>query len=190
MKRIYTRTGDRGTTAIHGGSRVSKTHPRIEANGELDELNVAVGTVRAMLPADSPRQEWLREIQLTLMTVMSRVATPAAMRHTNPNPLPEEMTARVEEWIDRLTLETGPAEYFLLPGGTPAAAFMHQARVAARRAERRLWALDNTDPVEPEVMAWVNRLSDLFFAMARAEMMAGGADEEKWREFIYKRRKP
>lgn len=188
MKRIYTRTGDAGTTGIHGGDRVPKTDARIEANGTLDELNVAIGIVRSMLPADSPRQPWLREVQMNLMTVMSRVATPSARLADNPNPLPADMTARVEQWLDTMAYECGPAEYFMLPGGTQVSAFMHQARVTARRAERCLWALNDKDPVEKEVLTYVNRLSDLFFMMARAELAAAGLPEERWREFVYKRR--
>lgn len=188
MKRIYTRTGDSGTTGIHGGGRVPKTDARIEANGALDELNVAIGIVRSMLPASSPRQPWLREIQMNLMTVMSRVATPSERREMNPNPLPEGMTMTVEGWIDALAYECGPSEYFMLPGGTQVSAFMHQARVTARRAERRLWALNDRDAVEPEVLRYVNRLSDLFFIMARAEIAGAGLSEERWKEFVYKRR--
>lgn len=187
MKRIYTRTGDSGTTAIHGGQRVSKTDPRIEANGQLDTLNTAIGTVRAFLPPGSSHQPILRRIQLDLMTVMSRVATPSALRAENPNPLRENLTSEVEGWIDALASEYGPAEYFLLPGGTPAAAFMHQARVAARTAERRLLALNEVDPVETGVLSYINRLSDLFFIMARAEMLRADVAEEQWREFAYKR---
>ena len=193
MKRIYTRTGDSGTTALHGGSRVPKTHPRIEANGALDELNTAIGILRSFLPGGHPQMLPLRSLQLTLMTVMSRVATPPSRLPLNPNALPERLVADTEEWIDRLTLEAGPSEWFLLPGGTPAAAFMHQARVAARRAERRLWALCEAEPgplpaVEPEIIQFINRLSDLFFVMARAEAASAGADDERWKSFTYKKK--
>lgn len=189
MKRIYTRTGDGGTTALHGGMRVAKTHPRIEANGLLDTLNTSIGTARAFLDTRSPLQPMLRTVQLHLMTLMSRVATPADRLADNPNTLPPEAVGQLEEWIDTLSATCGDAGYFLLPGGTPASAFLHRARVDARTAERALWALHDTDPVEPEVMSYVNRLSDLFFIMARAEVASAGLDEERWREFAY-RRKP
>lgn len=194
MKRIYTRTGDSGSTALHGGQRVSKTHPRIEANGALDELNTAIGTVRAFLPQSHPQMLPLRRLQLTLMTVMSRVATPPSRLPLNPNTLPPGLVADIEAWIDSLALEAGPSEWFLLPGGTPAAAFMHEARVAARRAERRLWQLCEAEPgpqpaVEDEIICFVNRLSDLFFVMARAEAVAAGAADERWKLFAYSRKK-
>lgn len=188
MKRIYTRTGDRGMTAIHGGERVVKTDPRIEANGALDELNADIGVVRAMLETNSPLQPMLRETQLCLMTVMSRVATPSAKREVNPNRLPDGIVEKVEEWIDAISATTGPTEYFLLPGGTVASAFMHRARVSARRAERRLWTLNQVDEVEEAVLAYVNRLSDLIFVMARAETLSAGMAEERWKEFAYKRK--
>lgn len=187
MKRIYTRTGDRGTTAIHGGARVAKTDPRIEANGALDELNTDIGVVRALLGSQSALQPMLRRIQLCLMTIMSCVATPAAIREDNPNKLPEGMTRSVEEWIDSLTATDGPADSFLLPGATVESAFMHRARVAARRAERRLWALNEIDPVDEAALEYVNRLSDLFFVMARSEALSAGMPEERWKEFLYKR---
>lgn len=189
MKRIYTRTGDKGLTAIHGGERVSKTDVRIEANGQLDELNVAIGIVRSMLPTDYRWQEKLREIQLTMMLMMSLVATPSTRRRENPNSLPETLVEDMERLIDEITAECGESEYFILPGGTPAAAFMHQARVVARRAERRLWTLNEIDTVPDEILKYINRLSDLFFIMARYEMKNARINEELWKSFRYKRKK-
>lgn len=188
MKRIYTRTGDKGQTAIHGGVRVSKTDARIEANGQLDELNVAVGIVRSFLPADYRWQDELRNIQLMMMSLMSIVATPAECRKDNPNTLPDGLIENIERLIDEVTAKCGDPEYFILPGGTQAAAFMHQARVVARRAERRLWRLNEIDPVPEEVLKYINRLSDLFFIMARYEMCNAGIDEERWKSFTYKRK--
>ncbi len=189
MARIYTRTGDRGTTSIHGRIRVSKTDPRIEANGALDELNVAVGTVRSFMEPDDPRQEALRGIQLNIMPVMSLVATRSDMRAENPNTLPESLVSDVEARIDSLTAECGGIGDFILPGGTRIAALLHGARVAARRAERRLWELDATDKVPDQILCYINRLSDLFFIMARHEMKRIGADDEIWKSFAYKREK-
>lgn len=187
MKRIYTRTGDKGQTAIHGGERVSKTDTRIEANGQLDELNVAVGIVRSLLPVEYRWQDELRDIQLTMMSLMSIVATPAERRKDNPNILPDSLVANIERLIDEASAECGDSDYFILPGGTPAAAFMHQVRVVARRTERRLWALNEVDPVPEEILKYINRLSDLFFIMARYEMYNAGIDEERWKSFTYKR---
>lgn len=188
MKRIYTRTGDQGTTAIHGGQRVPKDDIRIEANGTLDELNVAIGMVRSLLPASHADQPLLREVQLNLMTVMSLVATTSARRDANPNHLPEDLVATIEQHLDRLTASCGASDYFILPGGTTATAWMHQARVVARRAERRLWTLHRADPVPAPILQYINRLSDLFFVMARAELYRQSADEERWKLFAYKRK--
>lgn len=188
MKRIYTRTGDKGLTAIHGGERVSKTDIRIEANGQLDELNVDIGMVRAFMPADHRWQSRLKDIQLTMMALMSLVATPDAKRHANPNMLPVTLVADVEAFIDEVAGECRDADYFILPGGTQLSALMHRARVSARRAERRLWSLNESDPVPEQILKYINRLSDLFFVMARHEMMNVGLDEERWKSFTYKRR--
>ncbi|MDE6768948.1 MAG: cob(I)yrinic acid a,c-diamide adenosyltransferase [Muribaculaceae bacterium] len=188
MKRIYTRSGDKGTTAIHGGERVAKTDIRIETNGTLDELNVAVGNVRTSLPSDHLWQSYLREIQLNLMVIMSLVATHSAKRHNNPNSLPDDLVEDVERLIDTITSQCTPPDSFILPGGTPLASLLHQARVIARRAERRLWSLNMEDPVEEMILQYINRLSDLFFIMARYELQHSGCGEEVWREFGYKRR--
>lgn len=187
MKRIYTRTGDEGMTAIHGGERVSKTDIRIEANGCLDELNVDIGVVRAFMQAGHKWQSRLKDIQHTMMSLMSLVATPEARRHVNPNSLPETLVTDIESFIDEVTGECPEAEYFILPGGTPLSALMHRARVSARRAERRLWSLNEADPVPEQILMYVNRLSDLFFIMARHVMMQAGRDEEIWKAFAYKR---
>ncbi len=189
MKRIYTRTGDGGMTSIHGRLRVPKTDIRIETNGSLDELNVSVGLVRSFMAPDDVRQDVLKDIQLNLMMVMSLVATRSEMRDQNPNRLRQTLVSDLEELIDGFTGQCGASDYFVLPGGTCVAAFLHASRVAARRSERRLWELNDTDPVPEEILRYVNRLSDLFFVMARAEMSGAGADEERWKLFAYKNKK-
>lgn len=188
MNRIYTRTGDKGMTAIHGGLRVPKTDMRIEANGTLDELNVAVGAIRTSLPANHIWQTKLREIQLNLMTLMSLVATQSSERRNNPNHLPDTLVGDLEHWIDDINSQCTPPDCFVLPGGTPLATLIHQARVTARRAERNLWRLNELDPVPEHILQYVNRLSDLFFIMARYELQYSGCLEEVWREFGYKRK--
>ena len=189
MNRLYTRTGDQGTTAIHGGTtRVPKTDIRIEANGALDQLNVSIGIVRSLMPLDHPLQADLKQIQLTLMDVMSLVATTSDMRAQNPRCLPATLVQETEALIDRIQQQTTPADYFILPGGTPHSAFLHQARVDARLAERRLWALHASDPVPAEILQYVNRLSDLFFAMARYQMQQAHIPEEQWQAFAYRKR--
>ena len=188
MNRIYTRTGDKGMTAIHGGLRVPKTDIRIEANGVLDELNVAVGAIRTSLHSDHQWQIRLRELQLHLMTIMSLIATVGNMRESNPNQLPANLVRDIECWIDAVNAQCTPPASFILPGGTSLATLIHQARVTARRAERNLWRLNDQDPVPDNILQYVNRLSDLFFIMARYELQHSGGQEEVWREFGYKRK--
>ncbi len=188
MKRIYTRTGDKGMTGIHGGERVPKDDIRIEANGTLDELNAVLGIVRTLLPAEDSLQEDLHGIQRDLMTVMSLVATPSAKRDSNPNSLPQDLVSGCEAMIDRLTEQAGTSEAFLLPGGTPAAAHLQLARTVCRRAERHLWTLHRQDPLPEDILQYVNRLSDLFFTMARLDLQRQSWPEERWQAFAYKRK--
>lgn len=189
MKRIYTRTGDRGTTGIHGGWRVEKDDIRIEANGTLDELNALIGIVRSLLTPDHEWQEMLHTLQCELMVVMSRVATPLDIREQNPNQLTPDLIAYCEQQMDRMTEQLTDNGYFLLPGGTPVAAQLQYARTVARRAERRLWTLNRQDPIEEEILVFVNRLSDLFFVMARYDLQQQSSPEERWQAFAYKRKK-
>ena len=192
-QRIYTRTGDAGTTGIHGGARVAKDDPRIEANGDLDELNCQIGVIRSLLSETGATEqasidELLHKIQKTLMTIMSLVATPAAEREKNPNALPENLVADCENTIDALTEASGPSLHFLLPGGTPLAAQLQLARAVCRRAERRLWTLHREDPLPEAILQYVNRLSDLLFVLARLELARQEWPEERWQAFSYKNR--
>lgn len=188
MKRIYTRTGDKGTTGIHGGERVPKDDIRIEANGCLDELNALIGVVRSLL---EPEHEWnglLYDIQRNLMVVMSLVATPSAIRHNNPNTLDENIVTDIEHKLDEFSSEVEELGFFILPGGTVVSAQLQLARTVARRAERRLWTLNRKDAVSEDILKYVNRLSDLFFVMAKLEMQKQNWPEERWNLFAYKRK--
>lgn len=187
--RIYTRGGDKGHTGIHGGERVEKDDIRIEANGTLDEVNAEIGIVRALLPADHEWQDLLGKIQREMMVVMSHVATPSTIRDKNPNRLSEDLVSFSEEQIDALAAQMEDNGYFILPGGSLVSAHLQLARTIARRAERRLWTLNRQDPVPAEILQFVNRLSDLFFIMARYEMFRQGNAEERWQSFLYKRKK-
>lgn len=189
MRKIYTRTGDEGMTGIHGGERVPKDDIRIEANGCLDELNTLFGVIRSMLPETDKWQEKLYFIQRNMMIVMSHVATPSAIRDSNPNELPQDLDKFCEDWMDEMMPQIEDNGYFILPGGTPLAAQLQYARAVARRAERRLWTLDRTDAVPREILRFINRLSDLLFVMARFEMQRQQWQEEKWLKFSYKRKK-
>lgn len=186
--RIYTRGGDKGRTGIHGGQRVDKDDIRIEANGTLDEANAEIGIVRSLLPAIHEWQDLLGKIQRELMVVMSHVATPSDIRDKNPNTLPGNLAAFCEEQIDLLSSQMEDNGYFILPGGSPVSAHLQLARTIVRRAERRLWTLNKQDAVPTEILQFINRLSDLFFTMARYEMFRQGDAEERWQSFLYKRK--
>ena len=188
MGKIYTRTGDKGTTGLLGGMRVPKDDIRIEANGCLDEVNALVGVVRSQLPASDEWQEVLHAIQRELMVVMSHVATPPGL--SNPNVLEtDSLTLRLERAMDGLSATLADRAYFVLPGRTPAAAHLQLARAVVRRAERRLWTLHKQTPVDESILRFVNRLSDFFFLLARADMQRQGLSEEKWQAFAYKARR-
>lgn len=188
--KIYTRGGDKGRTSIHGGKRVDKDDIRIEANGTIDELNCIIGIVRSLLSADSEWQEVLYTIQMELMVVMSHVATPSESRDKNPNVLRADMDVYCEEYINQIIEKLDDVDHFILPGGNQVSAQLQFARTVARRAERRLCSLNKMDAVPQEIMKFVNRLSDLFFVMARYEMQKDGKIEERWQRFLYKRNKP
>ena len=188
MKRIYTRSGDKGMTRIHGGERVPKDDIRIEANGCLDELNTVLGIVRSLLPLQHEWQSLICDIQRNLMVVMSHVATPSSLRMQNPNVLPTDMVEVCEQQMDNLTELMNDNGYFILPGGTPISAQLQFARVVCRRAERRLWTLHREDEVPELILTYINRLSDLFFVMARYEMYQQEWPEERWQAFSYKRK--
>ncbi|MBK5722400.1 cob(I)yrinic acid a,c-diamide adenosyltransferase [Dysgonomonas sp. Marseille-P4677] len=187
--KIYTRGGDKGKTGIFGGQRVDKDDVRIEANGTIDELNSSIGIVRAHLPKEHEWQPLLFKIQTEIMVVMSQVATPSDIRDQNSNNLDEGLDKLCEEYMDKMTDKMGPSETFILPGGTIVSAHLQLARTIARRAERRLWTLNKQDEVPAPIMRFINRLSDLFFTMARYDMFMEGSIEERWKDFLYKRKK-
>lgn len=186
MKRIYTRSGDKGMTRIHGGERVPKDDIRIEANGCLDELNTVLGMIRAFLAPSHEWQSLLCNIQRNLMIIMSHVATPSAIRSQNPNIIPQNMVEVCEQTLDELTGQITDNHYFILPGGTQVSAHLQFARVVCRRAERRLWTLNRSDELPELILCYINRLSDLFFVMARYEMSQQQSSEERWQSFSYK----
>lgn len=190
--KIYTRKGDKGTTGVFGGKREDKDSARIECNGALDEANSTIGLLRAKL---SPEHEWqpnLHRIQKDLMDMMSHLARPSDSNKENPNPKPVDGAEFCEQWLDELEENiSSPSDYFLLPGGNEISALCHVCRTQIRRGERRLVTLMKEDSacVEDYIIAYVNRLSDLFFTLARAEMDKAGVAEEKWHLFLYKRKK-
>lgn len=190
--KIYTRKGDKGQTGVFGGKREYKDSARIECNGVIDEANSTIGLLRAKLSPSHAWQPNLHRIQKDLMDMMSHLARPSDSTKVNNNPKPEDGAAFCEQWIDELeNAMTDPSDYFLLPGGNEISALCHVVRTQIRRAERRLVTLAKADPVcvEDYIAAYINRLSDLFFTLARAEMAVSKVEEERWQLFLYKRKK-
>jgi cob(I)alamin adenosyltransferase len=180
INRVYTRAGDDGTTALVGGQRVPKDSLRIEAYGTIDELNSTIGV--AVASNLSPRlAEPLETIQQVLFNLGSRLALdPSDADRIQLPGVAKEHVARLEAWIDEWNETLPDLKSFILPGGSVASAQLHVARTVCRRAERVILALHREQPVEPEVIAYVNRLSDLLFVAARAENVDKGETEVLW----------
>jgi cob(I)alamin adenosyltransferase len=161
--RLYTRTGDKGETGLSAPGRVRKSSPRIEALGDLDEANAAIGAARVLTAGQAALDPLLEEVQHRLFDLGADLAAPGATGR-----LGEADVQGLEAAIDRLQAETPPIRAFVLPGGEPLAAALHLARTVARRAERALVRVqDSGEPVDPVAIAYLNRLSDLLFAAAR-----------------------
>ena len=178
--KIYTRTGDSGDTALFDGTRVQKSDPRVAAYGDLDELNAWLGVVTANLNDDDVTPK-LRRIQRDLFAIGARLADPShriAGRVTKAVVSGDDI-ARLEGWIDALDAELPALRRFILAGGSSAGASLHVARTVCRRAERSMVALGE-EAFEPELLQYVNRLSDLLFTMARAVNQRAGVRELPW----------
>ena len=178
--KIYTKGGDNGETSLFDNTRVSKADERVDAYGEVDELNACLGVVRAALD-DVDLEQTVVTIQKELFAVGARLADPSsriAGRVVKAGVAPEAVQ-RLEHTIDRLEQELPPLRRFILPGGSSAGAMLHLARTVCRRAERRVVAL-GADAVEPIVVVYLNRLSDLLFVMARAANRRSGIIEIEW----------
>lgn len=178
LSRIYTKTGDKGETGLGDGSRVAKDHPRVEAYGSVDELNALLGLLVTTLPADSPHVGLLRAIQNDLFDVGADLCRPQVEGEKPGEKLRirPEQSQRLEGEIDRLNAGLQPLTSFVLPGGQPAAAWCHLARTVCRRAEREVVSLARAEPINTEVVVYLNRLSDLLFVLARVLNDQGKAD--------------
>jgi len=181
LTRIYTRLGDSGETHLGDMSRVAKTHPRIEAYGTVDELNSHIGLTLTVAGLSPQHAEWLRRIQNDLFDVGADISvpegggrTPRARESERLRVIPEQ-TGWLEERCDEVNAGLEPLKSFVLPGGTAAAAHLHVCRTVCRRAERL--AIACGDELNPEVVRYLNRLSDLLFILARS---ANGGDEPLW----------
>jgi len=187
LTRIYTRTGDKGTTRLVGGQEVPKDAVRIEAYGTVDELNAILGLVRSFLAssdadpdARDKLEAWLRRVQNDLFDLGSDLATRIEDRWEGQPLIAAEDVTRLEHDIDELNEVLPPLQSFLLPGGGPINGFLHQARTVCRRAERAVERLDQDEVVEPTVLQYLNRLSDLLFALARLENHRAGVPDVLW----------
>jgi cob(I)alamin adenosyltransferase len=178
--KFYTKTGDGGETGLFGGARVRKSDARVAAYGEVDEANAAIGAARAALD-DAELQQELQRIQGELFAVGAELATPHGVeaRSAVP-PLDARWAQRLEQAMDRWDRELPELRSFVLPGGTRAAAALHLARAVCRRAEREVVALASEVEVEPAVLVYLNRLSDLLFVAARLANHRAGQAETLW----------
>jgi cob(I)alamin adenosyltransferase len=175
LSRIYTRTGDDGSTGLGDGTRVRKNHARVEAYGTVDEANSAIGVMLAVpgLPADVSR--CLTEVQHDLFDLGGELCIPGTQAIRQPQ------IDQLEQSLDRFNDPLPPLKDFILPGGGPAAAACHLARCIVRRAERCVWSLAATEPVNGEVPRYLNRLSDLLFVIARVLARHENGAEVLWR---------
>ncbi len=178
--KIYTRTGDDGTTGLSGGSRVPKHDRRIAAYGAVDELNAFLGVCRAAsLPVEV--DEVIGRLQHEMFVLGAELASPSGSVK-GIDLLSETSILRLEREIDRFEQDLAPLRQFILPGGTPAAATLHAARCVCRRAERELTALADAAPIRPAVLTYVNRASDLLFVAARWCNHAAGVADTPWQK--------
>ena len=178
--KIYTRTGDTGETALFDGRRVPKADLRVDAYGEIDELNAALGLLLAE-GVDRDVHAMLEAVQRDLFAVGGRLADPGKRiaERVHKVAIGAAEIARLEGWIDALEGELAPLRRFILPGGSRAGALAHLARTVCRRAERRMVLL-GPEAFEPELLAYVNRLSDFLFVLARALNRRSGVPESEW----------
>jgi cob(I)alamin adenosyltransferase len=186
--KLYTRQGDAGQTQLFGGQRVRKDDLRVEAYGTVDELNALLGVCLAACTDDEVR-DILTRLQHRLFEVGSDLATPPRPddddKRDTPSPrtvpvITAEQIAQAEGWIDTVCARLPPMRYFILPGGTELSARLHQARTVCRRAERRVVTLAQHEPVNAEVVIYLNRLSDLLFALSRYANHLAGVEDTPW----------
>ena len=175
LSKIYTRTGDEGITGLGDGTRVPKDHLRVEAYGTVDEANSAIGLVLSVVAIPAEVRRCLTDVQHDLFDLGGELCIPGHRVIT------DEYTGRLEERLDSFNEPLPPLKDFILPGGGPAAAACHVARTVCRRAERVCWSLSHEEAVAPEVMVYLNRLSDLLFVLARVLARHENGSEVIWR---------
>jgi cob(I)alamin adenosyltransferase len=178
--KIYTKTGDRGETSLFDGTRVAKTDPRVAAYGDVDEVQAVLG-MAAAAALDRELIAIVVSLQRDLFALGARLADPShkIAARVSKVVVDESSVTRLEQWIDGLEAGLPPLRHFILSGGSPGGAALHLARTVCRRAERAVLSL-GADAVEPVVLVYLNRLSDLLFVMARAANHRAGAAETEW----------
>ncbi len=180
MGRIYTKSGDKGNTSLIGGKRVSKASRRIEAYGDIDETNAILGIISSSI-AYNDIKDLLLKIQNELFTLGSDLADPSYP--DNPYNIPRisrGMVKDIELEVDRYQEEVGEIRYFILPGGSKEGALLHLARTVARRAERSIVRLAEEEEINPQIIEYINRLSDLLFILARVVNKREGIKDVRW----------
>lgn len=177
--KIYTKTGDDGSTMLFGGGRVPKHHLRIEAYGTVDELNSNIGLIADSIEIEAERK-FLIEIQKQLFTLGAILATNPEKKNAKSPELAQQFILDLEQKIDAYTAELPELRHFVLPGGHIVASYCHLARCVCRRAERRIIALDEQEKVNELVIHYVNRLSDFLFVLSRFVVLKKGGEEIKW----------
>jgi cob(I)alamin adenosyltransferase len=174
LSKIYTRTGDDGTTGLANGERIDKADPRVAAFGDVDEANSTIGLLLTEPDVSPAMQASLARIQHELFEIGAELSLPGYRQIT------AEHVTRLEHDLDELNAELPPLEEFVLPGGTRAAATCHLARTICRRAERSAWAANALTALNPDLLRYLNRLSDLLFVMARSLARQNGGQETLW----------
>lgn len=182
LNKIYTRTGDSGSTGLVGGTRINKDDWKVEAYGDIDELNSQLGVCKELAsgPAATLITEMLITIQNELFDIGAELATPADAHWEGMLKAGPQHVEQLEKWIDELNEPLATLRSFILPGGTLLSAQLHIARTVCRRAERHICKLHKHEPVSPHILQYVNRLSDLLFVTARAVVHAEGKPEYLW----------
>ena len=178
--KIYTKTGDAGTTALYGGTRVSKSDERVETYGTLDELNAHLGLLRDQ-EVNKDRAPLFQEIQETLFVIGSHLAADPNKALMKLPSLPKGMVQHLEQLIDKMDADLPAMKFFILPGGHPAVSVAHVARCVCRRAERQVVRFAQHETVAPEIVIYLNRLSDWLFVLARTMGQELGVDEIPWK---------
>lgn len=183
--KIYTKTGDKGQTALYGGTRVSKASARVDAYGNIDELNSFIGFAKSEIKDDEVIRQ-LKKIQFDLFTLGSESATPtdklmlANGKSRLTLMITDQEIEELENWMDEFEKELQPLQFFILPGGGKSATSLHICRTVCRRAERSLVFLNESEEVRPELIKYLNRLSDYLFVLARYVSKLSDEPEEYW----------